>query len=92
MLLFKNRHLVVNYRQKLESECDFLTNQALHALQKGDAPECIIQKLTYKMQQKLLHWPSIAFKQSVLESHHLDSFYHSTDAISLSPVKSFESL
>jgi glutamyl-tRNA reductase len=92
LLLYRNRHLVVNYREKLTQECAFLTKQALLAHERGEDPALLIKRLAYKMQQKLLHWPSIAFKQSVLESHHLDSFYHSADAIPFSPIKSFESL
>ncbi len=92
LLLYKNRHVIVNYREKLIQECSVLTNHTLLAYERGEDIYLLIKKLTYKIQQKLLHWPSIAFKKSVLESHHLDSFYHSADAIPLSSIKSFESL
>jgi len=92
MLLYKKRSLIVNYREKLKKECEYLTLQALMSYKRGGDPAIILQTLAYKMQQKLLHQPSIAFKKTMLESHHLDSFYHSADATSLSSIKSFESL
>lgn len=90
--LYQNRDLIIQYRKKILDSCEPLLQKALLSCNKGHDPAEIIKTLAYKLQQKLLHDPSVALRQSMVQSHHLDFCYHSADAISLPPVKSFESL
>jgi glutamyl-tRNA reductase len=89
--LYEQRDKIKKYRKKMHASCEQLMKMALNKCAKGTDPQVIIPELVYKIQQKLLHDPCIALQQNMIQSHHLDFFYPS-DAITLTPVKSFESM
>lgn len=90
-LVLNNNKDITKMRSCVYAQSEMIIKKALQQLRKGIDPEIVIYQLSYKMTQKLLHYPSVALKQSMLQSHHLDSFYHS-DAISLSRIENLESL
>lgn len=70
--------LIRHYRNQAEQTRQQLLEKALQALQQGQSPENIIQELSYKLTNKLLHAPTQAMQNMVRKGNAkgLQSFSH----------------
>lgn len=74
----QSNNLIKHYRQSAESIRQDLLEKALNALQQGQESEKVLQELSYKLTNQLLHAPTQALQNMAQESNvkGLQSFSH----------------
>ncbi|MBK4775369.1 glutamyl-tRNA reductase [Candidatus Pantoea edessiphila] len=60
----KESHSVRKYREQVEDIRVEMEKKALHALQKGDDPQKVMQELIYKLTNRLIHAPTKSLQQA----------------------------
>lgn len=76
-------NLIKNYRQDAESTRQELLKNALQHLQQGDNAEAVLQELSYKLMNKLIHAPTQTM-QSMMKAGNAEGLHLFSNTLNLS--------
>lgn len=74
--------LIKTYREQSQQLRDGLTEKALQRIASGDDPQTVLQELSYKLSQQMMHGPTKAL-QTAIQQQHVHSLNLLSDAFNL---------